>query len=204
MIKASFACALLLASFSAQAQLYKWVGPDGKVTYSDTPPPKTATRVEQKSVDGGGIDTGNLPYELAQATKNHPVTLYTGANCVPCDDGRSFLKKRGIPFREKTVTTSDDLTRLKQAGGDGQLPVMFVGRNKQSGFANDAWNNALTVAGYPQSNQLPSNYRYAAAEPAAPKPQAAEAAKPEAAPQAAATPAAPAAPAGNAPPGFRF
>ena len=33
-----FSLAILLLATSAQAQLYKSIGPDGKVTYSDTPP----------------------------------------------------------------------------------------------------------------------------------------------------------------------
>ena len=43
---------LLLAAASASAQ-YKSIGPDGRVTYSDQPPPKTARVVEQKKLGGG-------------------------------------------------------------------------------------------------------------------------------------------------------
>ncbi|MBS0308032.1 MAG: DUF4124 domain-containing protein, partial [Proteobacteria bacterium] len=74
--------AMLLTAITAQAQMYKWVGPDGKVNYTDTPPPKSAQKVEQKNLDGSsGVDTANLPYELAQAVKNSPVTLYSTPKC---------------------------------------------------------------------------------------------------------------------------
>ncbi|WP_206047114.1 DUF4124 domain-containing protein, partial [Noviherbaspirillum denitrificans] len=74
---------MLMCVGSAYGQLYKWVGPDGKVTYSDAPPPSTATRVETKAVSIGGVSTADLPYEVAEAVKAHPVTLYTTKDCQP-------------------------------------------------------------------------------------------------------------------------
>lgn len=197
--------ALLLAASASHAQMYKWVGPDGKITYSDTPPPKTATRVEQKNLADSASDTSNLPYELAQAAKNHPVTLYSGDKCDPCDEGRNFLKNRGIPFSEKTVSTNEDLARLKQVANESRLPVLMVGRSKQSGFEAGAWGTALNAAGYPASSKLPKTYRHPAPVAAAPKALAeqtaqktqadnTEAARADSLPPAA----------GNAPPGFRF
>src|SRR5438093_1245155 len=113
----------LLCAASADAQLYKSIGPDGKVTYSDTPPP-AAARVEKKSAAAGDSTDVNLPYELAQAAKGNPVTLYTTAECAPCDDGRRLLNSRGIPFNEKTVSGNEDIARLRQAGGEPQLPFL--------------------------------------------------------------------------------
>lgn len=197
---------LVLCAGVAHAQLYRSVGPDGKVTYSDTPSP-TAARVETRPPASAG--TNDLPYELAQAAKNHPVTFYTTNSCDPCDEGRKLLTQRGIPFREKTVITNDDIAQLRQAGGDGNLPLLTVGRARERGFQTNAWNNALTVAGYPESSRLPRNYTNPPAEAAAPK------TPPAAAPSQAAqdqgvsrgaepAPVAPPAAAGNAPPGFRF
>lgn len=210
-LTASFSVlALLLAASAAHAQLYKWIGPDGKVTYSDVPPPKTASRVEQKDIAGGAggaADTAGLPYELAQAARNHPVTLYAGDKCEPCDEGRSFLKQRGVPFAEKTVTNNEDIARLKQLTSETRLPVLTVGRNKQAGFDAGAWGPALSAAGYPETSMLPKTYRQPAAEAAAPKARVEQAAQrnQSAAAKAAATSAQSAPPAaGNAPPGFRF
>ncbi len=197
---------LLLCAAGAQAQLYKWVGPDGKVTYSDTSPPPTAKQVETKSASGGGIDGADLPYELSEAVRGNPVTLYTMANCAACDEGRTLLNTRGIPFTEKTVKSNDDIAQLKQASGDSQLPFLMVGRNKQQGFEAGAWNNLLTVGGYPESNKLPKTYRNPQAASAAPQAEMRKQDKPAtngnntAAPRSEALPSA----IGNAPPGFRF
>jgi glutaredoxin len=199
--------ALLLMACAAQAQTYKWIGADGKVTYSDTPPPSSARQVEQKNMTAGGAGGGNLPFEVAEAAKAHPVTLYTTKDCAACDQGRSLLVTRGIPFSEKTVTTDADLARLRQAGGNGNLPLLRVGHDRHEGFQAGGWNNLLTAAGYPQSNQLPKNYRQQAPEPAAPvaaKPAAAADTKAKTPDAAAHAKDEPPPPSGNAPPGFRF
>lgn len=194
---------LLSATAAAHAQLYKWVGPDGKVTYSDTPPPAAARNVETRQATTAPGGAG-LPFELAEAAKNHPVTLYTSTPCAPCDQGRSLLNARGVPFTEKTVSSAEDLARLKEVGGDAQLPMLLVGRSRQKGFSPDGWGTALTAAGYPEANRLPKGYRNAPAEAAAPAPAVAskQVAKPAQPAQRPAEDVPPAA--GNAPPGFRF
>jgi glutaredoxin len=194
----------LLFSASVHAQMYKWVGADGKVTYSDVPPPASAKQVEKRAAGAGASSEADLPYELSQAVNASPVTLYTTAKCIPCDSGRALLTTRGVPFTEKTVNSNDDIARLKQAGGNTQLPMLLVGRNKQTGFDADIWGTALTSAGYPESNKLPKGYRNPPPEAAAPAPKSPDAtaqtgSEPAAAPAGGSLPAA-----GNAPPGFRF
>ena len=165
----------LLAGSNANAdQLYKWVSAEGKVTYSDTPPPKDA-RVAQSKVIGTSstVSTDSLPVALAQATKSNPVTLYTTVSCSACDAGRIYLNKRGVPFTEKTVTSDADIVQFKQVGGGNTLPLVVVGRSKHTGFDSAVWAGVLTSAGYPETNKLPAEYRNpqasAAAVPKVPK-----------------------------------
>lgn len=204
--KLLFSLVILSCAMTAQAQMYKWVGPDGKVTYSDAPPPSSVKQVEMKSLSVGGPSTAGLPYELAEAVKNSPVKLYTMAKCLSCDDGRKLLNTRGIPFTEKTVSTNQDIEQLRQISSSDKLPLLIIGRNKESGYSVSNWNTALTSAGYPESNQLPQNYRNGNTEPAAPVSKSTtENQSPKtdsAAPQVPGIPSMPAA--GNAPPGFRF
>jgi glutaredoxin len=158
---------LLAGAAGVQAQIYKWVDPQGVTQYSDTPPPKSAARIELKSFSSGGSAV-QLPFELAEAARNHPVTLYTTGQCNACDDGRAMLQARGIPYAEKTVASASDQAVLKQAGSDGQLPLLLVGRNRLVGYEAGAWNLALDHASYPAKRVLPSSYRYAPGTPAAP------------------------------------
>jgi glutaredoxin len=199
---------LLLCAASAHAQLYKWVGPDGKISYSNTPPPPSATRVETTPLPNSASDTVDLPYALAQAVKNSPVTLYTTVSCIPCDDGRKLLAARGVPFTEKTVNTGEDSAQFRKIAGDeARLPLLIIGRNQQRGFEPGAWNSALSAAAYPETSTLPKTWRNPPAQAAAPsKPvpvqqtKTADASASESTSNRGELPA----PVGNAPPGFRF
>lgn len=168
LVLSSLAMACLLSG-NAQAQLYKWVGADGKVTYSDTPPPVGAKQLATKA-SGGESSSIPLPEDLAAAVGQNPVTLYTGASCNPCNEGRTLLKQLGIPFSEKTVSSNEDLDKLRKVSGQSQLPLLVVNNTKFRGFSDSEWRAALRSAGYPETNKLPKEYRYPAAEPASPPP----------------------------------
>jgi hypothetical protein len=112
---------------------------------------------------------------------------------------------RGIPFAEKTVISNEDIARLREIGGDVQLPLLVIGRTTQKGFSTDSWDNVLSAAGYPETSKLPKSYRNPPAEAAAPAPKLAAPGQANAKQSAATRPADDLPPAaGNAPPGFRF
>lgn len=164
--------ALLLCAGSASAQLFKWVDANGKIHFSDTPPPASAKPAPLKSGSAVGNVSSDMPYALTSAMRNYPVTLYTTGSCSACDAGRAYLRGRGIPFAEKTVSTADDLAKMSAAGGDGNLPLLVVGSAKASGYQQTAWEAMLNVAQYPAKKVLPSTYQYPAAVAAAPVPAA--------------------------------
>jgi glutaredoxin len=195
--------ALLLCAFGAGAQMYKWTDAKGVVHYSDQPPAAKGAKVETKALPSGARQV-ELPYTLAEAVRRNPVVLYTTSDCGACDDGRALLTQRGIPFAEKTVKSNDDQQKLKEAGSDGQLPLLTVGRDKRVGFEATAWNEALNNAAYPKQKMLPRNYQYPAAVSAAPPRPLARNEAPDREPDAAAKPKAPPPPDETAPPGFRF
>lgn len=189
---------LLAGAGTASAQVYKWTDAKGVVHYGDQPPPENV-KTERKSFNAGaGAD---LPYTLAQAVRKNPVILYTTSSCAVCDQGRSLLEQRGIPFTEKTVVSEEDQQQLNQAGGDGRLPLLLIGSTKLVGFEEGNWNSALTSASYPKQRMLPADYRNPAAQSAA-APKPVEEAKPESPPKPP-PPAKKKAPE-NAPPGFQF
>ena len=192
-------------STASSAQVYRIVGPDGKVTFSDKPPvTEGASRVGAASSTGGNAAAG-LPYELRQVASKYPVTLYVGDNCGPCGAGRSMLTSRGIPFAEKTVSSNEDGQALQRLSGDRSLPFMTIGSQQLKGFSDSEWTQFLDAAGYPSSSTLPASYRQPAATPlvavaAAP---AAAAAVPAARP-AAPAPAPRPAPSNDNPAGIKF
>ena len=208
---------LLLACFSASAQVYKWTDAQGTVHYTDTPPPvQKASQIKTPAPSAASGQT-SLPYELARAVKASPVTLYTTTQsaCAGCDQGRALLRTRGIPYTEKTVNSDEDKEQLRQLTGKLELPLLVVGSRKVAGFQDAAWQDALNAAAYPRSAQLPRGYQYAAPESAAPAPASvptppARAKNAAPAPDEAAARAAEQQPRrdapkpGNAPPGFQF
>ncbi len=198
---AGLGLAMLLCATSASAQMYRWVDASGKTHFTSSPPPPTARSVNQRAVGQGA--TVALPYALAQAVRNAPVVLFTTEGCTGCDMGRNLLKKRGIPFTEKTISTGNDDAKLKEAGGNCQLPFITIGAKRLTGFESGIWDNALTAATYPVQTILPSNYVFAAPVPASPPPtQVAAVAPPP--PRIVEQPRKPPEEQRTAPPGFQF
>jgi len=187
LIAGAIVIAALAAGLSATAQtsVYRWVDKDGKVHFSDTPPPEEAKSVSQKRMGGGYTEESQLPYATQMAMKRNPVTLYTANGCgTPCDRGRELLSKRGVPFSERNAGASNaDREALVKLAGNAEVPLLMVGDNKVRGYDEDQWNSALDGAGYlrtrlpsqaptrPQEATAPS----AAASPTAPPPGSAPA-----------------------------
>lgn len=208
------AVAASLASPLLQAQqVYRIIGADGKVTFSDRPPPVAASnaRSSESSTSGAGnAVSAGLPYELRQVSLKYPVVLYSADSCAPCGAARSMLTSRGIPFSEKTVTTAADSEALQRLSGETSLPFLTIGSQQLKGFSDAEWTQFLDAAGYPKSSVLPASYRPAAPAPlvaltAAPAPKpASEGAEAKAGKNT--PPARPVQPAvtGNNPAGIRF
>ena len=143
---------LSLIATSAVAELYKWVGKDGKVTYSDTPPPADAKRVEKKRLNDRVAEGDGLSFATQNAMKKHPVLLFATDCGDPCDKGKALLAKRGVPHTlknpEKNIVDGNELKKLV---GALEVPALQVGKNGVKGFNEAAWNAALDAAGYPKS-----------------------------------------------------
>ncbi|WP_374585909.1 DUF4124 domain-containing protein [Pseudoduganella sp.] len=159
---------LLLTASAAHAQMYKWKDERGVTHFTETPPPASAKKAEVKNYGSGGTGSVDLPQELAEVVRARPVVLYTSAKCAPCDQARQLLLTRGIPYREKTVSSDDDHDALRKAGSNGELPMLLVGRTRQLGFEAATWDGVLTEAGYPPTKMLPAGYANPAPTPAAP------------------------------------
>lgn len=192
---------MTLVCASAQAQgVYRIVGPDGKVTFSDRPPADASANAQpaRTANDASAVANTNsnsaLPYELRQVANRFPVTLYTGNDCPPCTSARNMLTSRGIPFTERTVSSSEDIAALQRLSGAAALPFGTIGGQQLAGFSEGEWVQYLDAAGYPKQSVLPRNYRQPAPTPLV----AVKVAEPAATPSSA--PAAPAAPSRVRPP----
>jgi len=201
------ALSTLLAGATSLAnaqQVYRIVGPDGKVTFSDKPPAETNAKVTAATgSSGGGVATASLPFELRQVVQKYPVTLYTGDNCGPCQSARAMLVSRGVPFAEKSVMTAEDSQALQRLSGENSLPFATIGGQQLKGYSDAEWTQFLNAAGYPATSTLPASYRPPAATPLVAV-SAAPATTAPVAPARAAAPAPQTAPAAASPSGIRF
>lgn len=157
---------LLTSPVLAQG-VYRIVGPDGKVTFSDQPPPSSSpVRPVGSATTGAAAGAGaQLPYELRQVSSRYPVTLYSSRECAPCNTGRNLLNARGIPYSEKTVETAPDGEALKRISGEMTLPFLTIGSQRIKGYSDTEWTQFLDAAGYPRQSALPGGYRQPAATP---------------------------------------
>ena len=134
-LAAVFAFGMLVSSGVSAQGVYRVVGPDGKVSYSDQPPPaSTGARPVGGATAAASSGGAALPSDLRQAAGRYPVTLYAGSDCAPCDTGRNFLTTRGIPFTEKTVNSSDDIAAFKRLSGRVQPAHAGGGRSAPQGL----------------------------------------------------------------------
>jgi glutaredoxin len=163
------AFALLLGAAGAAMAQYKIVGPDGKVTYTDQPPPAAARAQGSTAANtgGGGGGSGNFPYETRQAMGRYPVALYAQKGCSPCDQARSALHARGIPFTEYSIDTNPDALQLKSRFGEMTMPVVTIGGQTLKGFRQSELDGYLDAAGYPKQAKL-AGYAWPAPVPLAP------------------------------------
>jgi glutaredoxin len=147
------ACAFHAAD--AQTNLYRWVDKNGKVHFSDQPPPVNESKnVQQKRVQGNVIEIDKLPFATRDAMKKNPVTLYTSAQCTDlCAQSRTLLTNRGIPYTEKVVDKDPKIqAELTKVAGEMSVPALTIGGNTIKGLDTAQWNNGLDSAGYPRTN----------------------------------------------------
>jgi glutaredoxin len=115
-------------AFPAYAGVYKWTDAQGRIQYSDAPPPAAkTTQLKLQSFTG--------PVQVSQAIgADGGVTIYTTEWCGVCKRAKAFFRQNGVPFREWDVEKSDyGELKFRQLGGSG-VPVITVGAEKMMGF----------------------------------------------------------------------
>lgn len=177
LLTAGFILAACLAQHAAAQMIYRSVGPDGRVTFSDREPNAARAAVTAEDARAPANASDALPYALRDAQARFPVTLYTGSDCSPCASARALLSTRGIPFTELSVRTTADVAALQALSGQDRLPFATIGQQHVTGFSADEWRQYLDAAGYPQTSVLPAGYRPPAVRALAPQAAAPDAAQ---------------------------
>jgi glutaredoxin len=134
--------------------LYKVVGSDGKVTYTDRPPAEgsTVTSLQFANAPSSPLPESVLKYQaelqkslqnrLAQAGKPEPggtPVLFIATWCGYCTRAKAYLKAKAIAFREVDIDTADGGRAYFEAGGRKGVPLMVAGDKRLQGFSEGAY-----------------------------------------------------------------
>jgi glutaredoxin len=143
--------ALVATSVSAQA-VYRWTDANGRVIYSDQPPPPGAKDASERNVRGNSIQNNDVSLASTDAQKKNPVTVYVSECGESCDQAKSYLNKRGVPHTLVDPTRSAELNKkFRDDTGGNVIPVLKIGERKLSGWSEANWAAALDAAGYPKT-----------------------------------------------------
>ena len=144
------AAASAVCAVAGAQVLYKSVGPDGKVSYSDRPPAddRIAKTMKFAELPNTALPSKTIA-ELEQLRKSGAATpiavptsgvsLYAAKWCGYCRQAREFLNQRGIAFQEIDVDTPSGKSAFVRAGGVGGIPLLVANGQKVRGFTSQAY-----------------------------------------------------------------
>lgn len=152
-----FVLSLALCCAAAAQQVYKVVGPDGKVTYSQTPPPP-GSKLE-KTLEFQELPSTPMPdYVLkfrqeleksidakqkAQAEAPQALRLFTAKWCGYCRQAKGWLSQRGMAFQEVDIETPGGMAEFARTGGRRSVPLLIGPGLRLQGFSADGYAQAL-------------------------------------------------------------
>lgn len=133
--------------------VYRYTDPDGKVIYTDRPPPANAKGVQTKRLGGNFIETSEPSYAAQQASQKFPVTLFTFDCGEVCQNAEALLNKRGVPFALVNVQSDEQgMARMQTLTSDDKAPTLAVGDQLVvKGYNEARWQATLDQAGYPKT-----------------------------------------------------
>ena len=115
------------------AQVYRWVGEDGTIHFSDKPPSEQGAKdLQIKSYEGAA----NISVVPGQAANNGPtVKILSTTWCGVCKKAKTYLSQKGVAFREYDVERNEAGRReYKRLNGKG-VPIILVGDQRMDGFS---------------------------------------------------------------------
>lgn len=139
---------IALAATADAQTVYKSVGPDGKVVYSDSPPvdAKKASKLKFDRLPSSPLPSPvraavdqPRPSASAAVPATTAVVLYSASWCGYCKAAKAYLGARGIAYREIDVDTESGQAAYAQAGGGNGIPLLVTGGQRVQGFSQAAY-----------------------------------------------------------------
>lgn len=154
---------LMTLTVTADATVYKTVGSDGKVIYSDQPPAdsKTAAKLDITEQPSSPLPASVLKYQeqLAKSADKRlrepaPVranpsatpTSFSAAWCGYCRKAKSYMSIHKIAFQEIDIDTESGARAFFEAGGGSGVPMLIVDGRVTRGFSESSYNQVFAKA----------------------------------------------------------
>jgi glutaredoxin len=158
-MKAIIALCALLASIPVSGQqIQRWVDAEGRVQYSDKPPPGVASKpVEARINSYGGTPVvsgapaaSKAPVSAAKAADQPraEIKMYATDWCPHCRRAQAYFARQGIRYTHIDIEKSESgRAEYRSLGGRG-VPLIVVGSQRMSGFSEERFAQMLKAAGY--------------------------------------------------------
>ncbi len=152
---------VLLAAATTQAEtLYKVVGADGKITYTDRPPADAKSTTKMQFADGPStpLPASVLKYQaelrksmqgrLDQAKKSDlsgTTTLFSATWCGYCTRAKAYLNAKGIRYQEIDIDTPEGSRSYVEAGGARGVPLLMLDNQRVQGFSEATYDRLFAA-----------------------------------------------------------
>lgn len=150
---------MLAAALPAEAQVYKWTGPDGRTHYGDRPPADAKlkdVRIGLQShagpaqVDNWTEEIRRAPPPTTAAPGAIAITLYTASWCPVSKRARDYVTQKGLEVREVDVEVAEEGMREFREFGGRAVPLVIVGDMRMRGFEAGPMDKLLAPPGRPR------------------------------------------------------
>ena len=140
-------CALLACIPASAQQIHRWVDADGRVQYSDKPPPGVKSAPVQSRISSYGGTPVVSGSASAGATRPE-VKMYATDWCGYCKKAREHFARERIRYTELDVDKSAAARAEYQRMGARGVPVILVGTQRMNGYSEEGLAAMLKAAGY--------------------------------------------------------
>ncbi len=133
-----------IESVNAQS-LYKSIGPNGKVIYSNHPP--AGAHIEKK------LEFDDLPssqvHPQSESTDSvdlptDDVVLYAAAWCGYCRKAKAYLASKGINYKEIDIDTGYGSKAFARVGNGQGIPLLFASGQRVQGYSLEAYDEIFS------------------------------------------------------------
>lgn len=141
---------------ASAVQLYKSVGPDGRIVYSDRP--TAAAKSEQTLTITDLPSSQARPYvppkasappapvaPVAPPVGSSQVQLYMADWCGYCRKAKAYLQGRGIAYQEINIETPQGHQAFAQTGSGRGIPLLVTPRQQVRGFSADSYDSLFAA-----------------------------------------------------------